>query len=216
MRKALFIIEHLEEEISKWIMLEYESVARIVGKENLIITNVKDCKELSRIAKCISYDVTRFLQNHKQDNIIVLDPKADEVLEPQDFVNNKLNIVIIGGILGDHPPKGRTWKLLTTKILKKGFDAKIRNLGKEQLAIDGAAYVAYLIFKGKKLSEIPFQKGLRIVRKIGLIEHEIFLPYKYPIVDGKPLVNPKLIEYLVKGIIVDEIERLEGNVTKFE
>ena len=130
-------------------------------------------------------------------------------MEPWDFVDSKLNIIIIGGILGDYPPKGRTWELLTMRILGKGFNVKVRNLGKEQLTIDGAAYVAYLIFKGKRLSEIPFQEGLRIVRKIGLIEHEIVLPYKYPVLDGKPLVNPKLIEYLVKGIVVDEIRRLE-------
>jgi len=209
LRKALFVIEHLEDEVGKWVLLEYENVARIVSKENLIITNVRNCGELGKIAKCVNKDVTSFLRKHEQDNIIILDPKADKVLEPWDFVDNKLNIIIIGGILGDHPPKGRTWKLLTTKILEKGFNVKVRNLGKEQLTIDGAAYVAYLIFKGKRLSEIPFQEGLRIVRKIGLIEHEIILPYKYPVLDGKPLVNPKLIEYLVKGIVVDEIRRLE-------
>ena len=209
LRKALFVIEHLEDEVGKWVLLEYENVARIVSKENLIITNVRNCGELGKIAKCVNKDVTSFLRKHEQDNIVVLDPKADKVLEPWDFVDNKLNIIIIGGILGDHPPKGRTWKLLTTKILEKGFNVKVRNLGKEQLTIDGAAYVAYLIFKGKRLSEIPFQEGLRIVRKIGLIEHEIILPYKYPVLDGKPLVNPKLIEYLVKGIVVDEIRRLE-------
>ncbi|MCD6114316.1 MAG: hypothetical protein J7J78_03340 [Thermoprotei archaeon] len=209
MRKALFVIEHLEDEVGKWVLLEYENVARIVGKENLIITNTRNCGELGKIAKCVNKDVTSFLRKHEQDNIVVLDPKADKVLEPWDFIDNKLNIIIIGGILGDHPPKGRTWKLLTTKILEKGFNVKVRNLGKEQLTIDGAAYVAYLIFKGKRLSEIPFQEGLRIVRKIGLIEHEIILPYKYPVLDGKPLVNPKLIEYLVKGIVVDEIRRLE-------
>ena len=209
MRKALFVIEHLEDEVGKWVLLEYENVARIVGKENLIITNIRNCGELGKIAKCVNKDVTSFLRKHEQDNIVVLDPKADKVLEPWDFIDNKLNIIIIGGILGDHPPKGRTWKLLTTKILEKGFNVKVRNLGKEQLTIDGAAYVAYLIFKGKRLSEIPFQEGLRIVRKIGLIEHEIILPYKYPVLDGKPLVNPKLIEYLVKGIVVDEIRRLE-------
>ena len=209
MRKALFVIEHLEDEVGKWVLLEYENVARIVGKENLIITNVRNCEKLSKTAKCVNENVTSFLRKHEQDNIVVLDPKADKVLEPWDFVDNRLNIIVIGGILGDHPPKGRTWKLLTTRILEKGFNVKVRSLGKEQLTIDGAAYVAYLVFKGKRLSEIPFQEGLRIVRKIGPIEHEIILPYKYPILDGKPLVNPKLIEYLVKGIVVDEIRRLE-------
>lgn len=208
LRKTLFVIEHLEDEVSEWIMLEYENVSKIVGKENLVITNVKNCSKLSKIAKCTNVDVTSLLQKHVQDNVIVLDPKAKVTLEPWDFAENKLNIVIIGGILGDNPPKGRTWKLLTTKILEKGFRVKVRNLGREQLTIDGAAYVAYSIFNGKRLSEIPFQNGLRITRKIEFVEHEIFLPYKYPIVNGKPLINPKLVEYLIKGIVADEIKRL--------
>jgi len=44
LRKALFVIEHLEGEVGKWVLLEYKNVARIVGKENLVITNVRNCE----------------------------------------------------------------------------------------------------------------------------------------------------------------------------
>jgi len=210
LKKAIFIIEHLEETLGQWILLEYENVAKIVGKENLIVTNIKDNKEiLTKIANTVvSESAVEFLKKFKSANIIVLDPQAEIVLEPEDFVENRLNVVIVGGILGDHPPKGRTHELLTKKFLRRNYEVKVRHLGKEQLTIDGAVYVAYQILRGKRVSEIPFTIGLTIIRKVGYVEHEIILPYKYPLVNGKPLVNPKLINYLAKGIVVDEIKQL--------
>ena len=35
-----FIIEHLEPELYDWCLIEYEHISKIVGKENLIFTNI--------------------------------------------------------------------------------------------------------------------------------------------------------------------------------
>ena len=36
-----FIIEHLEPELFEWCLIEYEHISSIVGKNNLIFTNIK-------------------------------------------------------------------------------------------------------------------------------------------------------------------------------
>ena len=43
-----FIIEHLEKKLFEWCLIEYEHISKIVGKNNLIITNVKK-SDLSKL-----------------------------------------------------------------------------------------------------------------------------------------------------------------------
>lgn len=207
MKKTLFIIEHLEEKPGKWIILEYENAVNIVGKENILITNVKNIKEqtiLSTIANIRKESVRDLIDKElKEVHIIVLDPQASYALKPIDF-KGKMDVIVVGGILGDHPPKGRTYKLLT-KYLKNKKNVIVRNIGKEQLTIDGSIYVAYMVSLGKSFDELDYVYGLKIKQKIGPIEHEIYLPYKYPLVNGKPLINKKLLSYLKKGIVFDEL-----------
>ncbi|MEM2811468.1 MAG: hypothetical protein QXH62_00920, partial [Candidatus Bathyarchaeia archaeon] len=48
----LFVIEHLEPRISKWLYFEYEHASEIVGRDKLVFTNVKereDAKILSNL-----------------------------------------------------------------------------------------------------------------------------------------------------------------------
>ena len=40
-----FIIEHLEPRLWKWCLVEYRHISEIVGKRNLIFTNVKKLGE---------------------------------------------------------------------------------------------------------------------------------------------------------------------------
>jgi len=188
---VLFVIEHLEPRLGRWVLIEYEHASLIVGRENLVFTNVKrGCKRLQR------YGAVRresAIELFDVDEAIVLDPKAGKLLEPSDFDNAK--IVIIGGILGDHPPKGRTYSFLTSKMRR----AQARSLGKCQFSIDGSIYMAYKVSRGVSLSEIPIAKGLTL--KCGLLE--IRLPYCYPLINGKPVISPKLLDYLIKTDIVE-------------
>ena len=209
LHKVLFVIEHLEK-LSPWVFLEYENSSKIVGEKNLLITNVKNKfeeKKLRKIANTSSKSIKDLVKTEfKNYRVIVLDLKAEEQLKPEDFADK--NIVVVGGILGDHPPRGRTYKYITKHIMSLE-NVIARNLGKEQLTIDGSIYVAYKVSQGVKLKDLKYVYGLKITRKIGSICHEIYLPYKYPVVNGKPLVNEKLLKYLQKGIVVDEIMRFE-------
>jgi len=202
MESIKFIIEVCEPFISNWLLLEIKHSSNIVGKDKLLITNIKEnyVQYLSKYGNVSSSSIIDL--KHFHDKIIILDPLADLTLTPEEASNY---ILVIGGILGDDPPRGRTFKYITSKLP----NCKARNLGKKQFSIDGAIYVAKLINEGKKLEEIPTMENL----VINVDEfHEIILPYVYPLVNNKPLISDELIEYLKYYIEEDEEMLLSGKI----
>jgi ribosome biogenesis SPOUT family RNA methylase Rps3 len=202
MESIKFIIEVCEPFISNWLLLEIKHSSIIVGKDKLLITNVKEnyVQYLSKYGNVSSSSIIDLKDLH--DKIIILDPLADLTLTPEEASNHML---VIGGILGDNPPRGRTFKYITSKLP----NCKARNLGKKQFSIDGAIYIAKLINEGKKLEEIPIMENLVI--KVDEF-HEIILPYVYPLVNNKPLISDELIEYLKYYIEEDEEMLLSGKI----
>ncbi len=183
----LFIIEHLEPKLSEWLRVEYLHAARIVGKNNLLLTNVKKTKEFQKIKRIAQVERRRVKELFNQKELVVLDPRARKKLSPADMRGKRS--IVIGGILGEEPPLGRTRKLLTASLPR----ALPRNLGKHQFAIDGAVYMAKRVLEGKRLEEVPVQRGLEI--QISEV-YSTFLPYASPLVKGKPLVSSELVDYL--------------------
>lgn len=183
----LFVIEHLEPKLSEWLFIEYSHAAQIVGRERLLITNVKKRSEFQKLARIANVERKSVHELFEQREIIVLDPRAKKGLSPADMKNRRA--IVIGGILGEEPPKGRTEELLTMSLQ----EAVARNIGRHQFPIDGAVYVAKQVCSGKKLEEIPVKLGLEIEAGIG---HSVILPYAYPIVEGKPLISQKLVTHL--------------------
>ncbi len=204
--KPFFVIEHLEPEIGKWLYIEYMHASEIVGKKRLIFTNVKPQRDIELLSKLGTVKRESFAEIFAPEKTIILDPQAPKKLKPEDFEGKET--VVIGGILGDHLPKGRTKKLVTAKLP----DATIRSLGREQFSIDGAVYMAKLVSEGKRLEEIPFKKGITIE----LNEYaEIYLPYAYPLKGEKPVIHKALIEYLrSENIVKDEEELLKNDCSK--
>ncbi|MDK6028250.1 SAM-dependent methyltransferase [Ignisphaera sp. 4213-co] len=201
------VIEHLEPCINKWILKEYEFVAKIFNGR-VIFANVKNEKDLQILKKLgIVYkeSVIEFLSNNP--NVIVLDPMAYEELTTDDMKHSEY--VVIGGIMGSHPPNGKTNKLITSKL---PF-AKARNIGKHQYTIAGAAYVAKLIESGKKLSEIKYVFGLKITKKLGKeLELEIELPYAFPINEYGDVILPEnYLTVVAEFVPVFESRILAGN-----
>ena len=195
----LFVIEHLEPEIGRWLYIEYMHSSEIVGKSKIMFTNVKNQNAALLLSKLGKTQFKSFAEIFNPEEVVILDPQAQKLLTPEDFKGKRA--VIIGGILGDHPPKGRTRKFLTTKFPK----AIVRSIGRGQFSIDGAVYVAKLVSEGKRLDEIPIMKGLTVK----LNEYaEIYLPYAYPLRDGKPVIHKELIEYLRSEEIIQDEERI--------
>jgi ribosome biogenesis SPOUT family RNA methylase Rps3 len=181
------VIEHLEPKLSEWLYLEYSHAAELVGRENLLITNVKRKNEREKLQKICAARQESVADLFRQQELLILDPQARRMLTPADL--KKWNVVVVGGILGDDPPRGRTKELLT-KFLPK---AASRNLGKLQLSIDGSVYLARLVSEGTRLDQIPLTYNLKI--PIGP-RCSIVLPFAYPLVRGKPLISNRLVTYL--------------------
>ena len=184
--KPIFIIEHLEPRIWRWCEIEYESISKIVGKENVWLTNIKiGGRKLARFGKVFRKSVREL--NIDLKKACVLDPFALKTLAPKEA--KEFRYFIFGGILGDEKLNGRTKKELT-RFLQK---AHKRNIGRNQFSTDNAVYVTSEIVNGKRLNELKFKDNIEI--KINSIESTI-LPYRYPLVKGKPRISLKLITYL--------------------
>jgi len=193
MRQSIFIIEHLEPNLWDWCLIEYKNISKIVGKQNLWITNVKrKNKKLERIAIVYKKRFSDILTEKKlnKKKICVLDPQAKKELSPKKAKN--FEYFVFGGILGDNPPKNRTETELSCYLKK----IPKFNIGKEQMSTDNAVYVVKNILKGTPLKNINFVKGIEI--KINKIE-SVILPYKYAVVKGKPFISKDIVRYLKKN-----------------
>ncbi|MCU0642399.1 MAG: SAM-dependent methyltransferase [archaeon] len=185
----VYIIEHLEPEIWEWCLMEYENISKIAGRANLWFTNInsqdRNAKKLEKFGKVIHESVATL----GLKNACILDPEVPKTLEPEEA--KSFDYFIFGGILGDYPPRKRTSPELTSKLK----NAQARNIGKKQFSTDNAVLVTKRIIEGTPLKDMHFVENLTI--PINEIE-SIDLPYCYPLVDGKPQISGKLINYLKK------------------
>ncbi len=182
----LLVIENLEPKLSEWLLIEYSHSAKTAGK-NLLITNLSKAAELRKLAKVAKVEKKRAQDIFAHDEIVLLDPLAKKVLSPPDLEGKRA--ILIGGILGNDPPIGRTKELLTKNFPR----ATVRNIGRAQFSIDGAVFVAKQISLGRTLTEIPVQIGLELQVAKG---YSVNLPYAFPLVRGKPFISSKLAKYL--------------------
>ena len=186
-----FVIEHLELRLYKWCFLEYKHISKIVGKINLLFTNIKNKKDRRKL-KSFGKVNKKSVSDLNFKNCCVLDPNAKKTLNLKEA--KKFNYFIFGGILGDYPAKKRTKKLLTYKI--KNFQA--RNLGKKQMATDNAVLVVKKIINGKNLEKIKFSNKLEIKIKKG---ESIILPYRY-VCENEPAISKELLRHIKKSRII--------------
>ncbi|MFH1066084.1 MAG: SAM-dependent methyltransferase [Nanoarchaeota archaeon] len=194
-----YVIEHFGKAF-KWHLIEYEHISKLVGKENLIFTNVKGKKEaLSAFGETRKESIAELCEHASGDpnevrnlgfpDVCILDPASDKILTPEDC--KRFKYLVFGGILGDYPPRERTKELLTCRMK----NVETRNLGKEQMPTDNAVYAAKLIAEGKRFEDIKFIDTIEIDVRKGL---SVELPFRYISINGKPLVSEKLVEFLKK------------------
>jgi ribosome biogenesis SPOUT family RNA methylase Rps3 len=188
MPRTALVIEHCEPDLSEWLMLEYRHAAKTWAGDVVFscITEKKTASALRPLGKVDSRTPKEIFDGKR---CLVLDPAAKQPLATGDF--ESLDGIIVGGILGYEKPQGWTKKLISDRY---GFDA--RNLGNIQLSIDGAVFVARAVSLGLSLSDIEIAKEIEIVHDSC---HSTVLPFGYPVIDGKPIITPGLIEYLSKN-----------------
>ncbi|MEM3852563.1 MAG: hypothetical protein QXP70_06140 [Methanomassiliicoccales archaeon] len=181
------IIENCEPSLSPWLLAEYRHSAKIWP--NLIFCNVAD-NEMRRRLSAFSTVVTTDAQQYTGGKgCIILDHQAKTPLTTSDF--SRASYIIVGGILGYDRPLGRTSKLITSRFSKiKNFP---RHMGKKQLSIDSAVFVARAIMLGSRLEDIEVTQEVEI-KWDGT--HSSILPYGYPVVDGNLILTPGLMKIL--------------------
>lgn len=181
----MLIIEHMEEEISEWLLLEYEHASALWEGE-VWFTNVRKGRErLSSIGRVFEERACQLFSE-----AIVLDPKAEKPLTQEDFYTGLP--VVVGGILGYEKPLGRT-----AEITESFEVAHPRNLGKVQLSIDSACLVAKLISLGFSLEDLEITSEVEIQTGEG---ESVILPYGYLVLEGSVILTPGLVDYLIRKI----------------
>lgn len=180
-----YIIEHLEDNLYDWCFIEYKSMSRIVGKENLIITNLKSEKDRKRLGPFADAREESVLKMGLS-NACLLDMGAEKELSPSD----NFGWLIFGGILGDNPPQERTVKFLAS------LKAVKRHLGRMQMSTDNAVLTAKMVVGGKSMSEIKFIDNPSITMEEGL---DLQLPYRFVDVNGKPFISDELLLHIKKS-----------------
>lgn len=179
-----FVIEHLEEKLYPWCLLEYKHISQIVGRKSLMFTYIKAAQKIK--LKQFGEVENKSVLDLKLDKACFLDPGAKKELSSED----KFDYLVFGGILGDYPPRQRTAEWLA------GRKVKTRNLGKKQMATDTAVYAAKRIIEGKRLSEIKFLDELHLAT--GKWE-EVILPYRYVLEKGKPVLAKGFLQFVKKN-----------------
>src|SRR3989344_8366191 len=141
-----FVIEHLEPELYEWCLIEYGHISEIVGKGNLIFTNIKNKNDENKLKKYGTV-YKKSISELKFEDICVLSQYAEETLKHKD--KDKFKYLVLGGILGDNPAKRRTEGIITG-LKRNKIKFEERNLGSKQMPTDAAAYVSKKILDGKK------------------------------------------------------------------
>ncbi|KAK9451987.1 SAM-dependent RNA methyltransferase [Limtongia smithiae] len=154
-----YVIEHMEDGIFPWVVLEYAAVSHDVGGENFHLTSLSPSlmeslpKELAApgVVQATTTEIINLpgvRELAEQGRVCLLDPAAEKDLCPEDAVN--FDWFVFGGILGDHPPRDRTGELR-----KYGFQG--RRLGSVQMTTDTAIRVVKIVIQDQvPLDKVPY------------------------------------------------------------
>lgn len=158
--KPIIVVEHLEEDFTPWILLEYRHLSSIYGSHCVFFTNIpgRYCKLLSKYGRPFPESIVEMVEKGlvKPSELLILDPSSPKPLAYSVLVEKRY--VVIGGILGDHPPRGRTRELLTSRL--RGVEAF--NIGGGQYSIDGAVYYVHYMYTRKGLEGYSYVDGVTI------------------------------------------------------
>ena len=192
-----FIIEHLEQKLFEWCLIEYEHISKIVGKDNLIFTNIQNKKDISKLRELGIVLNEKFSEfnsklKYNENKICVLSQHVEKTLRTND--KNKFEYFVFGGILGDKPAKRRTEDIIK-ELRQRKIRFEERNLGSIQMPTDNAVYAANKILNGAGLSQLKFIDEV----EIQINENEaVTLPFRYIIDNNKLVISEKLVEHLRK------------------
>ena len=200
----IYVIEHMETEISEWVRNEYTRMMSDVGGSRLMFTNMKpgvNCSdytspEMAFLSKA-TLVATTFAEFHdakhgNRTKAVLLDERSECILCPQDA--GQFEYFLFGGILGnvDDLDMDRT-----SELRDQGYT--LRHLGKEQMSTPTALAVSYRILD----QQTPYAELEFIDRP----EYEVtdtetlIIPFKYLVDDnGEAIMAPGNLELMSKDL----------------
>ncbi|KAI3404725.2 hypothetical protein KGF56_002493 [Candida oxycetoniae] len=203
MQRMKYIIEHMEEGFSEWVILEYAQIIRDIGKDNLILTSLPENTTESDIPQqlrdlglqwstkeCVEIIQAENAGEINKDQVCLLDPAAEVDLVPSE--KSKFKYFVFGGILGQHPRVDRTG------ILRKKYGFAGRRLGKLQMTTDTAIRTTQRIIEnGVEFNKIKFLDYPEI--KYNKYE-STEMPFRYIVDDikGEPILPKGMLELIKK------------------
>jgi len=202
LREPVIVVEHMEGGGSRWLVEEYVEAFESVNGLGLrfVVSGVRD----HVLGAVLSRRGVPWVWEHAwelgcRDPVIVLDMRAPRVLEPWEA--RAASCLVVGGIMGDHPPRGRGM------LLVWGFPgASVRSLGEMQMSVHTASVVAAMIARRRRLVDIGLVGPGRFTIRGPLGEIEVELPYAYLAGrDGSPVVPERIRRVLERGVMWDEV-----------
>ncbi len=195
------VIEHMEERPTRWLIAEYIEAAEEAGRLgfNIVFTGVRDPVLQSVLAReGLEWRFEHSWELYDTPRTVVLDLWAPRDLEPGEA--ESLDYYVIGGIMGDHPPRGRG------RLLSWMFEsAAKRRLGPYQMSIHVAAWAAAMVARGTPVDRLPVVYGASVRVRTPMGELEVELPYAYPRGPGGRGVVPERIRRVLEhGVLWDE------------
>lgn len=192
-----YVIEHMEQGFTEWVILEYSQILRDIGSENLILTSMpagtteKDIPQrlVDLGIQWTTKEVNEILpEGLDSSRLCLLDPRATVELQPSDAAD--FDYFIFGGILGDHPPRDRTTELK----VKIGCDT--RRLGALQMTTDTAIRTTKIILDGTPFEQIKFID----YPEIRYSKHEATeMPFRYVLdSENKPILPEGMLALIKK------------------
>src|SRR3989344_3288734 len=95
-----FLIEHLEPELYEWCLIEYRHISKIVGKNRLIFSNIKNESDFKKLEKYGTIH-SKSISGLNFEDVCILSQYSEKTLTTND--KNKFKYFVFGGILGDNP-----------------------------------------------------------------------------------------------------------------
>lgn len=142
------VIEHIDEELFEWTKKEYQHIVSL-SPWKVWITNlgqlVQETSNLYPQVETSSESIAHM--DLPKESVCFFDMRAEKTLTTED----NFEYLVVGGVLGDHPPRDRA-----KYLREQGY--QLRNLGAGQMATDIAVLAVKMILHNKvPLEAIPFQ-----------------------------------------------------------
>ena len=107
-----FVVEHLDPELGPWSLLEYKAIAQECYAAGDVFCLSSVSEESNLPPELRSLEGLKIQQRKAEDiyardkaRVCLLDPAAKSELSPTD--QDRFDVFLFGGILGDDPPRGK-------------------------------------------------------------------------------------------------------------